>query len=599
MARPCPHVPTLRTAVPALLSFGLTALAIVAVWWWLGSPMPLPPSALGPGEKLTCVSYAPFRGAQDPLVEGTRVSPEQIDEDLALLAKYTNCIRTYSVDDGRDDVLKSARRYGLKVMHGVWVSGDPEKTRRQVATSIAYAKEFPDVIIAIVVGNEVLLRGEMTAANLIAVIREIKAHVAMPVTYADVWEFWLRYPDVQSAVDFVTIHVLPYWEDFPIPASRAAAHLVAIRNKVAAVFPGKEIVIGEFGWPSAGRMREDARPSPYDQARAVIDALTVAKAENIRVNIIEAFDQPWKRALEGAVGGYWGIIDRSTGGPKFSFSGGSISNHPDWPLQALAGIVLAALTFGGASFAHLGRGGKASLAHLWAEIGAGRFVPAVLFGWTIETVLVESFSPGSWTRSLAFAAVSGLAPIVCAAGFAAGRRIPAFAALIGGSGRRRDFLDWALGGVLIALMLVAVEAALGLVFDPRYRDIPFAPLTAAAVPFLILLAATRRLDGTRAAAESVAGAVLALSAGLHRVQRNLRQLAIGLVLRRLARARRYSLVGAGRAKLRMSTPAASAERSALCRTMPKAAAASATVTRTIDGRTRLSRATARATPPNT
>ena len=508
------RVLTLRTAVPALLSFGLTALAIVAVWWWLGSPMPLPPSALGPGEKLTCVSYAPFRGAQDPLVEGTRVSPEQIDEDLALLAKYTNCIRTYSVDDGRDDVLKSARRYGLKVMHGVWVSGDPEKTRRQVETSIAYAKEFPDVIIAIVVGNEVLLRGEMTAANLIAVIREIKAHVAMPVTYADVWEFWLRYPDVQSAVDFVTIHVLPYWEDFPIPASRAAAHLVAIRNKVAAVFPGKEIVIGEFGWPSAGRMREDARPSPYDQARAVIDALTVAKAENIRVNIIEAFDQPWKRALEGAVGGYWGIIDRSTGAPKFSFSGGSISNHPDWPLQALAGIVLAALTFGGAILGRiLGRGGKASPAHIWAEIGALAFVPAVLFGWTIETVLVESFSPGSWTRSLAFAAVSGLAPIVCAAGFAAGRRIPAFAALIGGSGPRRDFLDWALGGVLIALMLVAVEAALGLVFDPRYRDIPFAPLTAAAVPFLILLAAARRLDGTRAAAESVAGAVLALSAG--------------------------------------------------------------------------------------
>ena len=152
-------------------------------------------------------------------------------------------------------------------MHGVWVSGDPEKTRRQVATSVAYAKDYPDVITAIVVGNEVLLRGEMTAENLTAVIRDIKAQVPMPVTYADVWEFWLRYPDVRNAVDFVTIHVLPYWEDFPIPASRAAAHLVAIRNKVAAAFPGKEIVIGEFGWPSAGRMREAARPSPSNQAR--------------------------------------------------------------------------------------------------------------------------------------------------------------------------------------------------------------------------------------------------------------------------------------------------------------------------------------------
>jgi exo-beta-1,3-glucanase (GH17 family) len=507
------RVLTLRSVGPALLAFGLTALAIVAAWWWLGSPIPLPPSALAPGEKLWCLSYAPFRGAQDPLVEGTRVSPEQIDEDLALLAKYTNCIRTYSVEDGRDDVLKSARRYGLKVMHGVWVSGDPDKTRRQVATSIAYAKQFPDVITAIVVGNEVLLRGEMTAANLIAVIREIKAQVAMPVTYADVWEFWLRYPDVQSAVDFVTIHVLPYWEDFPIPASRAGAHLLAIRNKMAAVFPGKEIVIGEFGWPSAGRMREDARPSPYDQARAVIDALAAARSEHVRVNIIEAFDQPWKRALEGAVGGYWGIVDRATGGPKFSFAGGSISNYPDWPLQALAGVVLAALTFGGALW---GRGGKGTSGYQWAQIGALALVPAVLIGWTIETVLVESFSPGSWVRSLAFAVVSGVAPIVCAAGFAAGRRIPAFALLIGGQGghegAQRDFLDWALGGTLIALMLVAIEAALGLVFDPRYRDIPFAPLTAAVVPFLAVLVATRHSHGRRAMAESAAGIVMIVSA---------------------------------------------------------------------------------------
>src|SRR5262249_44743988 len=165
------------------------------------------------------------------------------------------------------------------------------------------------------------------------------------------------------------------------------------------------------GWPSAGRMREDARPSPYDQARAVIDTLAAAKAENIRVNIIEAFDQPWKRALEGAVGGYWGIIDRASGQPKFSFSGGSISNHPDWPLQALAGIVLAALTFAGAAW---GRGGKATPARLWVQIGALALIPAVLFGWTIETVLVESFSPGSWARSLAFATVSGLTPIIYA-----------------------------------------------------------------------------------------------------------------------------------------------------------------------------------------
>jgi exo-beta-1,3-glucanase (GH17 family) len=496
---------------PALALFALTVLAIGAVWWWLGAPVELPEFQLGAGQKLYCVSYAPFRGRQDPLVEGTRVEAWQIDEDLALLSKYTGCVRTYSVDDGRGDVLESARRHGLKVLHGIWVSNDKERTRRQVATTIALAKAYPDVIAAIVVGNEVLLRGEMSAADLIAVIRDVKAQVSMPVTYADVWEFWLRYPDVQNAVDFVTVHILPYWEDFPIPASRAAAHVAAIRSKVAAAFAGKEIVIGEFGWPSAGRMREAARPSPSNQARAIIETLALAQRENFRVNIIEAFDQPWKRALEGAVGGYWGIIDRATGAPKFPFGGGAVSDHPYWLLQALVGIVVAALAFGAALVAGRAKGLSASV---WGRIAGLTLPAAVLIGWTIETVGVESFSVGSCLRSLAFAVVAVAAPIVCAAGCAAGRTVPAFSALLARGGEdRRDGLDWALGGTLIALMLLAVEAALGLVFDPRYRDIPFAPLSAAALPFLVMTFAAPRPGGPRAIAESVAAAVLALAAG--------------------------------------------------------------------------------------
>ena len=208
------------------------------------------------------------------------------------------------------------------------------------------------------------------------------------------------------------------------------------------------------------------------------------------------------------MGGYWGIFDRTTGAPKFRFSG-SVSDHPHWPLQALAGILLTALTFGGAFVS----GRKKGLAiSLWPRIAALSFLPAVLFGWTIETVPMESFSFGSWLRSLAFAATAAAAPIVCAFACAAGRAPPCFAALLGRSGERRDGIDWALGGTLVALMLVSVEAALGLVFDPRYRDIPFAPLTAAALPFLVLLASTPRPAGSRAIAETVAAAVFALSA---------------------------------------------------------------------------------------
>ncbi len=490
----------------ALAWFVLTALAVCGVWWWLGAPtrIVLPTASVG---KPYCLSYAPFRDAQNPLIEGTRVAAAQIEEDLALLSKYTDCIRTYSVDDGRADVLESARRHGLKVLHGIWVSSDPAKTRRQIEATVALVKAYPDVIAAVVVGNEVLLRGEMSSSDLIGYIRQVKAQVPMPVTYADVWEFWLRYPDVQSAVDFITIHVLPYWEDFPIPATRAAAHVAAIRERLAAAFPAKEIVIGEFGWPSAGRMREDARPSPSNQARAILETMALAKRENFRMNVIEAFDQPWKRALEGAVGGYWGIIDRSTGALKFGLDG-SVSDHPHWVVQALAGVLLAALTFGAAVFAGCNKGVSASQ---WLRIAALALVPTILFGWTIEAVAIDSFSPGSWLRSLAFAAIAAAAPIVCAAACAARRSAPSFASFLGNRGRR-DGLDWALGGTLIALMLVSVEAALGLVFDPRYRDIPFAPLTGAVVPFLVLLASMPRPEGQRAVAEMAAAAVLAASA---------------------------------------------------------------------------------------
>ena len=491
---------------PAIASFVCTALAIAAAWWWLGAPVELP--KLDPGShKLYCLSYAPFRGGQSPLVEGTRADAGQIDEDLALLAKYTDCIRTYSVDDGRDDVLASARRHGLTVLHGIWASHDADKTRRQIETTVGYAKDYPDVIKAIVVGNEVLLRGEMSAATLSAIIRDVKARVAMPVTYADVWEFWLRNPDVQNAVDFVTVHILPYWEDFPIPAVRAAEHVADIRGRVAAAFPDKEIVVGEFGWPSEGRMREGARPSPSNQALALSETLALAAREHFRLNVIEAFDQPWKRALEGTVGGYWGIIDRAAGAPKFSFTGGPVSDHPNWPLQALAGIVLAALALGAAC---AGGAHRQVSAAQWAAIAGVTFLSAVAFGWTIETVGIESFSIGSWLRSLAFALAAAAAPVVCAAGTAAKRPAPAFADLLGRHADRRDGLDWALGGILIFTVIVAVEAALGLVFDPRYRDIPFAPLTAAALPYLVLSVTAPRSGAARAVAESVAAALLVL-----------------------------------------------------------------------------------------
>ncbi len=500
--------PDRNSATWALAHFALAALAIALAWWWLGRPVQLPPSPLASGGKLYCISYAPFRDGQNPLVPGTVVSAEQIDEDLAILSRYTDCIRTYSNANGLDQIPAIAKRHGLKMLMGLWLANNAPFNRQQIATAIDLAKKYPDVIRAVVVGNEVLLRGEMSATDLGAIIREVKSQVSMPVTYADVWEFWLRYSDLQNDVDFVTIHILPYWEDLPLPASAAAAHVDAIRKKVAAAIPGKDIVIGEIGWPSAGRMREGARPSLSNQARVISETLELAQRENFHVNVIEAFDQPWKRALEGSTGRYWGIFNRTTQAPKFSF-GGSVSDHPHWRARAAAGILLAAFAFAGAWVA---RSGTSAPRRLWPKIAAIAFLPSVLFGWTLETIPVDSIGLGGWVRMLALAATAALAPVVCAAACAAGRSGSTFAALLGRRDGVCDSLCVALGGTFIALTLLSVETALGLVFDPRYRDIPFAPQSAAVYAFLVLMMSAPPSSGPRPAAEMLAAAVLAVSA---------------------------------------------------------------------------------------
>jgi exo-beta-1,3-glucanase (GH17 family) len=491
--------------------FALSAAAILAVWAWLGAPIKMPVSPLGADGKLDCISYAPFRGNQDPFGPDVPMDPRQIEEDLARLAPLTGCIRTYSIDHGLDQIPEIAGRHGMKVMLGVWLSNLPELSRHQVEVGVALTRRFPDVVQSIVVGNEVLLRGEMSAPDLIKTIRDVKAQVAVPVTYADVWEFWLRYREVPSAVDFITIHILPYWEDLPIPAAEAARHVESIRKEMADAFPNREILIGEFGWPSAGRMREGALPSPANQARALSEVVAQARAGNYRVNVIEAFDQPWKRQLEGTVGGHWGLYDAYSREPKFSF-GEAISNHPHWPWQAGLGIALAAAQLAAVALT-LRRRAITIAPSRWPAIGAAAIASGAVFGWAIENVPLESLTAGDWLRAIAWAGLALLMPLAAAAGLACGTALPSFSEVLeGGELARRRPLAFLLGALLIGATLLAIQAALGLVFDPRYRDFPFAPATGVALPVLLMSLFAPPAKGPRPAAETTAAATLILSA---------------------------------------------------------------------------------------
>jgi glucan 1,3-beta-glucosidase len=273
-------------------------------------------------------------------------------------------------------------------------------------------------------------------------------------------------------------------------------------------FPGKEVIIGEVGWPSAGRMREGARPSPANQARVIQDVLALGKRENFRVNVIEAFDEPWKRALEGTVGGHWGLLDDAMRTPKFVW-GEAVSNHPLWRWQAAGGILFALMVF---ATAYAARRDASPPPARWLAVTVNAIAGGALIGWSIANVPVESLGAGGWLRSLAFVAIALLAPPSLSAAMMRGTPVPRFSRLLGPSAERiRDPLERLVGAILIATTLLALLAALGLVFDPRYRDFPFAPLTAASVPFYMHSAMMPRPIGRHGAAEWAAAAVLALA----------------------------------------------------------------------------------------
>ena len=321
-------------------SYILSSIILVVLFWYLlGAGFVLKENS-NSFSKLQCVSYAPFSKDESPFLfdKGLVISEELVRKDLELLSKYTDCIRTYSTV-GLEMIPKIAKENNLKMLMGAWVSSDEVSTKKELDTLIKLAKEYSDITKAVIVGNEVLLRGDISDQQLFTYIKEVKT--ALPnikVTYADVWEFWIKYPIIQKATDFVTIHILPYWEDEPKGIEDAISHLALVRMEVEDLLQDKNILIGETGWPSEGRMREDALPSKINQAIFIREFVTLAEEKNWDYNIIEAFDQPWKRVSEGAVGGFWGLFDKDRL-DKNVFKG-DVSNFPNYKYLAFGSAFL-------------------------------------------------------------------------------------------------------------------------------------------------------------------------------------------------------------------------------------------------------------------
>lgn len=448
-----PDLMTLRQrplpALVYLIALALCAALLFAYWQWRGRVVPLPDAASAT-HKLQCVSYSPFDKDQSPLQPGFVIRPERMDADFALLSKYFSCVRTYSMT-GLEELPVYARKHGLKVMLGAWVSSDAANTQLEIEQLIAAANRYPDIVQAVIVGNEALLRKDISGVRLAELIAEVKSRVKQPVTYADVWEFWLKHPQIAPVVDFVTIHILPYWEDEPSGIDSALAHVTAVREEYGRLFAPKDILIGETGWPSHGRQRETALPSLVNQAKFMRGFVEIAERNGWRYNLIEAFDQPWKRINEGAVGGYWGLFDADRNDKQVL--AGPVSNLPEWRHWAMLSAALALV-----ALALLGwpRNVQAALvAPVLAGVGG---ICATLW---LLLALRDNRDYWEWTWTALLMVVNALALLRAAPEVSASRR----------QSERRRWDRYSQFGLLLAGFAGAAMMA-QLVFDARYRQFP-------------------------------------------------------------------------------------------------------------------------------
>ncbi len=493
---------------PAVLLAAISAV-IGVVWYALGRPVEMPRPPLGEKEKLDCVSYWPLRAGQSPFDDTLVIPPAQIEEDLARLAPLTSCVRIYTPRMGLERAPEYARKFNLQILLGIPLGRDAARNKAEIESAIALARAYPDTIPALIVGNEVLSRGDMSAADLGHILRDVRARARLPVSYADQWDSWLKAGELADAVNFVTIHVVPYREDFPPTASAAARRVVEIRAKVAASFPGKDILIGEVGWPSAGRMREGALPSPANQARVIHDVVAAAKAGGFRINLLEGYDQPWKHRLEGTAGAHGGLIDGETRALKFRW-GGAVSNQPLWFYQGLLGILFSLVVFAAGFLAARSLGPRATGAIDWPPVAAIAFAGGLFMGWAIANVSIESHTAIDWFYSIILISLAVVTPPVAAA--AAVRRAPFedFAALFDPLTRRvTDPLSRLVTLLFVLTVIAAIRIALGLVFAPRFHDFPFAPLTGP-VAALALLAWNNPHGMRRESAAELSAAVVLL-----------------------------------------------------------------------------------------
>ena len=252
---------------------------------------------------LAGLAYGPSHAGQDPTA-GVFPSDEEIQADLPTLASLTHYIRIYSATGPARTIIQASAANDVCVALGISLGKDPVANAAEMLAGERLASH--PAVHALIVGNEVLLRGDLPEEQLRAAIEQVRARLgrAVPLTTAEPPDQWLHHPDLAKVVDFITVNIYPFWQGKAIDA--AIDSLDQEYQKIEKAFPGKHIVIGETGWPSAGPPNGAALPGDENQARYLRAFIDWAQVHRIQYFYFGAFDEGWK-VHEAGVGTHWGL----------------------------------------------------------------------------------------------------------------------------------------------------------------------------------------------------------------------------------------------------------------------------------------------------
>jgi len=259
--------------------------------------------------KIHGLAYSPYMDGQEP---GIEISDAQIEQRLKIIQPYTNWIRTFSCVEGNQNIPRIAKKYNLKTMVGVCLSGDKDKNEIELNNAIEIARQGHVDILA--VGNEVLLRGlmgehELTEQELIDYISRVKEAVpGLTVSYVDAYFLFENYPALVDACDVLSVNCYPFWE--ACPAEYALLYMKDMYHRALRIANGKKVIITETGWPSSGAAFGAAVPSYESAMQYFINTYQWAEQDDVEIFYFSSFDEAWKTGDEGDVGAYWGLWDK-------------------------------------------------------------------------------------------------------------------------------------------------------------------------------------------------------------------------------------------------------------------------------------------------